>query len=314
MKTSYVNIVINPTAGNGKAKRIAQSLLQKIKSSCDFEININFTKEKNDATFITRKAILDGASMIIAVGGDGTINEVVNGFFLEGKSLNPLCELGVINCGTGGGYARTLNNPHSTGQQIEQLFQPGSIALDLGHITCQDYSGTTVNRLFVNECQIGIGSEVASFVGKKSKFFGGAIAFGFAATVLAMIMKPLPLTIGFDNESFQKFRLIGLVVGNGTECAGGMKLTPDAKLNDGLFDVLSINDMKTGQRILNLSNVYSGKHILSPYCSIKRCKKLKIRSDIEISLESDGEILGKSPFDIEILPSAIRVKADNINI
>src|ERR1035437_10059503 len=122
MNTSYVSIVINPSAGNGKAKREAQSLLQKIKSFCDFEININFTKEKNDATFITRKAIADGASMIIAVGGDGTINE----FFLEGKSLNPLCELGVINCGTGGGYARTLKNPHSTGQQIEQILQPGS--------------------------------------------------------------------------------------------------------------------------------------------------------------------------------------------
>jgi YegS/Rv2252/BmrU family lipid kinase len=314
MNTSYLSIVINPSAGNGKAKREAQSLLQKIKSSCDFEININFTKEKNDATFITRKAIADGASMIIAVGGDGTINEVVNGFFLEGKSLNPLCELGVINCGTGGGYARTLKNPHSTGQQIEQILQPGSKALDLGRITCLDNSGTEVDRLFVNECQIGIGSEVASFVGKKSKIFGGTIAFGFAATLIALFMKPLSLTIGFDNEAFQEYRLIGLVVGNGTECAGGMKLTPDAKLNDGLFDVLSINDMKTGPRILNLSKVYSGTHILSPHCSVKRCKKLQIRSDIEVSLESDGEILGNSPFDIEILPSAIRVKAGNINI
>lgn len=314
MKTNYVTIVINPTAGNGKAKREVQFLLQKIKHSCDFEINIDFTKAKNDATFITRKAITEGASMIIAVGGDGTINEVVNGFFLEGKPINPLCELGIINCGTGGGYARTLNNPHSTGQQIEQLLQPGSKALDLGHISCWDHSGTEVDRLFVNECQIGIGSEVASFVGKKSKIFGGTIAFGFAATLLALTMKPLNLSIGFDNDPFQDYKLIGLVVGNGTECAGGMKLTPDAILNDGLFDVLSINEMKTGQRILNLSKVYSGTHILSPYCSVKRCKKLKVRSDIEVSLESDGEILGNSPFDIEILPAAIRVKAGNVNI
>jgi diacylglycerol kinase family enzyme len=166
----------------------------------------------------------------------------------------------------------------------------------------------------VNECQIGIGSAVASLVGKKSKIFGGTIAFGLAATVLAMSIKPLSLTIGFDNEAFQEYRLIGLVVGNGTECAGGMKLTPDAKLSDGFFDVLSINDMNMGQRIMNLSKVYSGKHILSPHCTIKRCKKLKVRSTIEVPLESDGEILGNSPFDIEILPLAIRVKAGNINI
>jgi YegS/Rv2252/BmrU family lipid kinase len=309
MDSKYVHIVINPSAGNGKAKRISQSLLQKIKSSCDFEIAIAFTGEKDEATFITRKALTDGASMIIAVGGDGTINEVVNGFFLEGKPLNPFCELGVINCGTGGGYARTLNIPHSTGQQIEQLLQPGCRALDLGSVSCHDNSGKTVKRLFVNECQIGIGNEVASLVGKKAKIFGGTIAFGFAATVLAMFMKPLTLTVGFDDEPFQKLRLIGLVIGNGTECAGGMKLTPDAKLNDGLFDVLSINDMKTGQRIMNLSKVYSGTHIMSPHCSITRCKKLKIMSDVEVSLESDGELLGKSPFDIEILPAAIMVKA-----
>ena len=161
------------------------------------------------------------------------------------------------------------------------LLHPGSAALDLGHITYRDYSGKTASRLFVNECQIGIGSEVASIVGKKSKIFGGTIAFGFAATLLAMFMKPLNVEIGFDNEAFQEFSLIGLVVGNGTECAGGMKLTPDAKLNDGFFDVLSIHDMSVVQRLLNLSKVYSGTHILSPHFSIKRCKKLKIRSDIE---------------------------------
>jgi diacylglycerol kinase (ATP) len=314
MKTNYVDIVINPAAGNGKAKRAVQSLLQLIKSSCDFEPNITFTKEKNDAVSITRKAIKDGASMVIAVGGDGTINEVVNGFFQEGKPLNHLCELGIINCGTGGGFSRTLNNPRSIRQQIERLVQPGSSVLDLGQITCKDYSGKIVSRLFVNECQLGIGSDVASLVGKKSKIFGGTLAFGFAATALAMFMKPLKVMIGFDNEDFQEFNLIGLVVGNGTECAGGMKLTPHAKLNDGLFDVLTINDMKTVQRILNLSKVYSGRHILSPQCNIKRCRKLRVRSDIELSLESDGEMLGTSPFDIEILPSAIRVKTGNINI
>jgi diacylglycerol kinase (ATP) len=314
METCYATIVINPSAGNGKAKRESQSLLQKIKSSGDFELDIAFTKEKNDATIFTRKAITDGASMVVAVGGDGTVNEVVNGFFMEGKPINPLCELGVINCGTGGGYARTLKNPHLISLQIEQLLQPGNKSLDLGRINYLDKSGTKTDRLFVNECQIGIGSEVASSVGRKSKFFGGTIAFGFAATLLAMSIKPISLRIGFDNEEFREYSLIGLVVGNGTECAGGMKLTPDAKPDDGFFDVLSINDMSTGQRIMNLSKVYSGTHIFSPYCSIKRCKKLKVRSDIEVLMESDGEIIGNSPFDIEILPAAIRVKASNINI
>ena len=314
MKNSYVSVVINPTAGNGKAKKLTQSLLQKIKSSSDFELNIAFTKEKNDAVYITRKAIMEGATMIIAVGGDGTINEVVNGFFQNEKPLNPICELGVINCGTGGGYAITLNSPHSIELQIEQLLQPGSRILDLGRISYTESAGTKAERLFVNECQVGIGCKVAQSVGRKSKIFGGTIAFGISATLFALFMKPVKLKVGFDEDDLKELTLIGLVVGNGTECAGGMKLTPDAKLNDGYFDVLLMNEMQVSDRMLNLSKVYSGKHILSPFFSVKKCKKLQIRSDFDLSLESDGEILGNSPFDIQVLPSAIRVKAANINI
>lgn len=313
MKTDYVSVVINPAAGNGKAGSVAQSLLQKIKSSTDFEINIAFSQGENHAKFITRKAILDGASMIIAVGGDGTINEVVNGFFIDRKPLNPLCELGIISCGTGNGYARTLKNPTSLKQQIESMLRPGCCEMDLGSITFRDSAGKRVNRLFVNECQIGIGKEVASYVGKKSKILGGKISFGLSAAFLAMIMKPLALEIGYDNGSLNQYKLIGLVIGNGTECAGGMKLTPDAKLNDGLFDVLSIEDMKVSQRMLNLSKVYSGTHVYSPHFSVKRCKKLEIRSDAGVSAEGDGEVLGFAPFDIEILPAAIKIKTANFN-
>jgi YegS/Rv2252/BmrU family lipid kinase len=313
MKTEYVSVVINPAAGNGKAGNVAQSLLQKIKSSADFEINIAFSQGKNHAKYITRKAILDGASMIIAVGGDGTINEVVNGFFIDRNPINPLCELGIISCGTGNGYARTLNNPIPLRQQIELMLHPGYCEMDLGCITFVDSAGRRVNRLFVNECQIGIGSDVASTVGKKSKIFGGKISFGLAATLLAMNMKPLNLEIGYDNDFLKKYKLLGLVIGNGTECAGGMKLTPDAKLNDGFFDILSINDMTIGQRMLNLSKVYSGTHVFSPHFSVKRCKKLEVRSDVKISAEGDGEVLGFSPFDIEILPSAIKIKTTIAN-
>jgi diacylglycerol kinase (ATP) len=313
MKTNYVDIIINPAAGNRKALRLAQTLLQKIKSRSDFEIHISVTKEKDEATFITRRAILEGALMIIALGGDGTINEVVNGFFSQGKPINYECELGIINCGTGGGLARALNLPRRADQQIEQLLSPVNRALDLGQISYKESSGMMQKRLFVNECQVGIGCKVASVAGKKSKIFGERIAFGFSAALVALSMKPLKLSIAFDNDPMQNVDLMGLVIGNGAECAGGMKLTPDAKLSDGFFDVLTIKNMNVIDRMLNLSKVYSGKHILSPYFSVKRCKKLQIRSDNNVFLEGDGEILGKSPFDIEIFPSAIKVKCLTAN-
>lgn len=314
MEKGNIQIVVNPTAGSGKAKKSAETLIQKIADYYGGEVTLTFTEKKNDAKFITRKAIEKGANMIIVCGGDGTVNEVVNGFFLEGKPLNHSCELGVVNCGTGGGYARSLKSPKSTGLQIEQLLKNGSVAMDLGSITYLDSNGNKKNRLFANECQVGIGSRVAEAVGKKSKLLGGTIAFGFAATVFALYMEPLELEIKYDDDAYEQIKLIGLVVGNGTECAGGMKLTPDAKLTDGYFDVLTINDMHVFHRMMNLSKVYSGKHILSPYFSIRRCKKLQIGSDIGVKLESDGELLGNSPFTIELLPAAIRVRTTNINI
>jgi diacylglycerol kinase (ATP) len=308
MNQGYIQVVVNPAAGSGKAKHVADTLFKRIKERTNSEIYIDFSRQKDDALLITRKAINNGAVMIVALGGDGTINEVVNGFFSNGEPINDSCELGIINCGTGGGFARTINIPRSITQQIDLLLSPGSLALDVGYVKCRNYSGETIRRLFVNECQIGIGSKVASAVGKKSKRLGGTIAFGMAAAVLALIADPVNISVCFDNEGFQKLCLIGLVVGIGTECAGGMKLTPDAILNDGFFDVLSIHNMNVRQRMLNLAKVYSGKHLFSPHFSIKKCKAIKIRSDIEISIEGDGEILGTSPFDIEILPSAIRVK------
>lgn len=311
MGINNIQIVVNPVAGSGKAGKIATNILQKIRNQSDSVVNLTFTEKKNDATAITREAIAKGVRMIIAVGGDGTINEVVNGFFRGDEQLNPSCELGIINCGTGGGYARTLGIPKDLEQQINLVLKPGSMDLDIGRISYQDFSGKHSIRLFVNECQVGIGSKVASAVGKNYKLFGGALAFGIMATVQAILIKPLPLDLLYDNEPVRKLSLIGLVVGNGIECAGGMKLTPDAKLNDGLFDVLSMHEMSTFQRLLNLSKVYSGTHIQSSYFSVKRCKTIKIRSDNKVTLESDGEVLGYSPFEISILPSAIRIKTIN---
>jgi len=311
MTSNPIHIVVNPTAGNGKAGKIASRILQKISSKTDFAVDLTFTKEKNDAVQITRKAILNGASTIIAVGGDGTINEVINGFFLDGHPLNPLCELGIINCGTGCGLAKTLNIPQSLDQQVNLILQPGSMTIDLGNVTYQNFFNKKEHRFFASECQIGIGSKVASIVGKRHKIFGGKIAFGYVSTLQAIRAMPIGLQIAFDNEHEQKTDLLGLVVGNGKVCGGGMKLTPGAELNDALFDVLSIHEMSIIQRLLNLSKVYSGNHLLSPHFSLKQCKKISVKSDIDITLEADGEMLGYSPFSVEIIPAAISVKANN---
>lgn len=305
---SFIQIIVNPSAGSGKAKKIAETLLLKAGEIICSEIRIKFTEERNHATFIAREALKNGAEKIVAVGGDGTINEVVNGFFENGRPVNPACELGIISCGTGKGFANSMKLPVDINQQIKILWNPGFNAIDIGLIAYQDIHGERAERFFVNECQTGIGSKVASLVGSGHKIFGGKLAFGVTATIQAILLKPLELKIEFDDEPGQDYKVIGLVVGNGTECAGGMKLTPDARLDDGLFDILLIHDMNVIKRLINLTKVYSGTHILSQYFTVRRCKKIKITSFDSALLEADGEMLGTSPFEMEILPAAIRVK------
>jgi len=113
VKPGNIQLVVNPVAGNGKAKVAIRKILQRSDNE-DKNIIISYTKYKNDATIITRNAISAGADLVVAVGGDGTINEVVNGFFENGRLADASCKLGIMDCGTGKGYASTLGIPRST--------------------------------------------------------------------------------------------------------------------------------------------------------------------------------------------------------
>ncbi|MEI6139251.1 MAG: diacylglycerol kinase family protein [Mariniphaga sp.] len=312
MTGNFIQLVVNPIAGSGKAKKAVPFILKKFQELNDTEIRIAYTTGADDAIFIAREAILNGASMVVSVGGDGTVNEVINGFFINKIPINPLCELGVIDCGTGGGYASTINLPESIEQQIELILHSPGVSIDLGCVDFRNSANEPVSRFFVGECQTGIGSLVVEEIGSKLKAVAGRYAFFLVSTVAAVSLKPSKLRLKYDNDPEEVHRLLGLVVGNGIVCGGGMKLTPNAKLNDGLFDVLLINQMSIIQRLMNLSKVYSGKHILSRHFSIRRCKKIKVESDLPVSLEADGELLGYSPFTMEIFPQVIKVKAGHI--
>lgn len=312
MVGNFIQLVVNPTAGSGKARKAVPFILKKFREISKSEIRIAYTNCADDAIFLTHDAIVDGASMVVSVGGDGTINEVINGFFINKIPINPLCELGVIDCGTGGGYASTVNLPDSIDKQIELILQSTAVSIDLGCVDFINSSNKPTSRFFVGECQTGIGSLVVSKIGSKLKAIAGRYAFFLVSTVAALTLKPSALKVKYDDNQEEEHRLLGLVVGNGIVCGGGMKLTPNAKLNDGLFDVLLIHNMGLIQRLMNLSKVYSGKHILSQHFSIKKCKKITIQCDLPVSLEADGELLGYSPFSVEIFPQVIKVKAGHI--
>ncbi len=309
MSEKTVHTIVNPISGGGRTGRLIPKLLAELKKRFGTDFIMRTTRQPLEATTITRESILAGAKLIIVVGGDGTVQEAVNGFFRERKLINPDCELGILNYGTGKGLQQSLDLPLSLDNQLNLISDSKTNLIDIGCVRYYDEKGRKYERLFVNECQLGIGGNVVTGVGMRHKYFGGTIAFGSVAVKEALFYKAVNLAVEFDDRQVISGDLIGIVAGNGAFCAGGMRLTPDAVPNDGQFDVLLIHDMNIFKRIRNFTKIYSGKHIKSKYFTLRRSRSLVINSSEPVLIEADGELLGRIPCEISLLPSALKVKS-----
>jgi len=308
---SKPHIIINPLSAAGRTGRRWKSYITAVENRLGKNYSVHFTQTQLDAIFSARRAINEGCELVIAVGGDGTINEVVNGFFDHGQIINPECLLGIINSGTGHGFAQSLGLHKSIDLQLDAISRRRYKSIDVGRITFMNPGGELTGRYFVNECQIGIGGMVVKNVVPRYKRFGGKFAFGLIAFLTALSDKKRQFTLEIDSSIETSASLHGIVVGNGAYTGGGMMLTPSAKVDDGLLDVLSIREQSVLQRIMNLSKVHSGRHITSPKFSYRQCTSLSIVSPSDVPIAADGEILGTPPCTISILPHALRVCSQN---
>jgi YegS/Rv2252/BmrU family lipid kinase len=310
MHSKNVHIIINPVAGGGQAGRLQSWLQSEITDRFGRDYTLFVTQKPGEATTFAREAINIGARLIIVVGGDGTVQEAINGFFENRKPKNPSCELGIVNCGTGSGLAQTLGLPSSPEQQLDVIHQQPSKAVDAGLVTFHDCEGKEGERFFINECQVGIGGSVVADVKSLHKYFGGTVAFGSVTIMKILTFKAPKLTVQLGKNMLRADRLIGIVVGNGVYCGGGMKLTPSAKPDDGQFDVLLIHDMSLPTRLWNFPKIYTGNHVYSPHFTLCRCKKIAVDSEESVLVEADGELLGKLPCAVEMFHAALRIRCN----
>ncbi|MFH1159532.1 MAG: diacylglycerol kinase family protein [bacterium] len=307
MKT-LVHIIFNPVAGGGKAKKLKSQLVSELERRFGKNYLLMETSRQGDAIIFAREAAEGGARIIIAVGGDGTINEVINGLIGNRKPVNDQCELGIVNCGSGSGVAQTLGLPGSISDQLNLICKSAAKVMDVGFVTYKDRNDRCCERLFISECQVGIGGSVVSRVGMKLKHFGGRIAFGLVALSHLFHYKASQMTMTLDQQPAESKKLIGVTIGNGIYCAGGMRLTPGGRTDDGLLDVLQIHEMNLLKRFLNFGKVYAGSHIHSNYFSISKVKEISIDSEQPVWIESDGELLGKTPCTVGIIPGAMKIR------
>jgi diacylglycerol kinase (ATP) len=301
-------IIFNPASAGGKTGATREALARACRKHFNDRFTLLDTRRPFDATRFTISAVHGGCRLIVAVGGDGTINEIVNGLLQTPLRIQSGIEIGVIASGTGGGFAQSLQLPRSMEAQLAVITHGTPRAIDVGRVVFHDREGKTGERSFVNECQIGIGAEVVRRTDPTLKRRGRGIAYGLSTLRLIFDHQHFPMDVVIDERGTIAGQMLGLTIGNGARTGGGMSLTPLARLDDGLLDVLAVYQQSVIKRLRMFSHIYSGNHISGGGCSYFTAARIAVSSGGYVPVSADGEFLGSLPAFVEIIPAAIHIR------
>ncbi len=299
--------IVNPASSNGKTRRRWPEI-KSILDARDLDYDFRMTGGPWDAAEIARESLLGGYNVVVAVGGDGTLNEVVNGFFLVDGKTRMGSSLGVISMGTGSDFIRTAGIPRDFPAAIKVIEGGQNTWMDVGRARFTRADGTPGERYFLNVADVGMGGETAERVNNTSKALGGFASFLWGVIVSIFLFKNKEMTLVIDDEVTWQGKYVTVAMGNGRFFGGGMKITPQAMLTDGLLDITILPDFSKPMLFRSLPKVYSGRHLEIKGVKYTRGKKISISSPEQVLLEMDGEIPGKVPVEVEILPSALKVR------
>ena len=302
MSILHTKVIVNPVAGAYSTRRkwpIISRLLRRIGISFDFE----YTEGVGHAIELARAAASDGYRYLVAVGGDGTVNEVANGILYSTNA--PSTALGVVSTGTGSDFARSAGIPRDYATACSALTNSRRLPIDVGVVEYQS-EGRTLQRFFVNAAGAGFDAAVVKETERFPKFFGGTIPYvaGLLRTLFSYKNKPVEVRVGDEVESG---RVLSVVVANGGYLGGGMHIVPQAELGDSLLDVAIIGDMGKLELLKELPKVYKGTHVNHPKFKMKKATRITVESTEPMLVYADGELLGECPASFWLMPAALSI-------
>lgn len=298
-------VLVNPNAGTQKGKKDWHKISH-ILTEQGFDYHSVFTERKLHAIELVPQFIEKGYRKIIVVGGDGTMNEVVNGIFAQ-KTVSPTSiTLGMISIGTGNDWVRTYNVPLDYQKAIEIIKQQKTLEQDVGFVKFSA-NGSYKTRYFANMAGFGFDGLVAKKT-NADKEKGSSNPFLYLSNLISSLFSydSTNVRINVDGREI-KARVFSMSVGIGQYNGGGMLQAPDALPNDGLLDLTIIKHMGKLSIIYNIRRLYDGTIRKVKQVELLTGKKINIFSDIPIPLETDGESLGNSPFEFSIIPKSLKV-------
>jgi diacylglycerol kinase (ATP) len=254
-----------------------------------------FTGGSMHATSLARQALERGNDRIVAVGGDGTLNEVLNGFFDNGRVGYPEAALAYIPNGTGADFSRTLGfHGRAIEKHIERLLSAPVTRVDCGEVRFVNAAGEETNRLFINESSLGFSANTVDAVNRASKHIRGKLPFLIGVLRCLSTLKNPILRISVDGKPVHEDPTLLVAVANGKFFGGSMMIAPNAEINDGLLDIIVISRMNRLTLLRKIRSIYSGQHLDEPEVTALRGKTVHISAaDEEVLLEMDGEQPGK---------------------
>jgi diacylglycerol kinase (ATP) len=251
---------------------------------------------------LAQQAVENGASLVVAVGGDGTVNEIVQG--LAGREG---VELAVIPRGTGWDFVRTYGIPRRLEDAVAVARDGRVREIDLGRASYRAWAGGEGESWFANIASAGMSGAIAKRTNETSKALGGKASYLWATLTVFAGWHNDEVRVRVDEER-RSGRMHDVVVANGKFFGGGMKICPEAEPDDGLFDVLLIGDLTKRDLLLTLPKTYRGRHLPHPKAELLRGAVVEIGADEPLPVELDGEQPGTTPVRFEIVPRALRLR------
>jgi diacylglycerol kinase (ATP) len=295
--------VVNPASGNGAAGRRWQEVVERA-ASFGLDGDALLTERPGHATELAERAAADGATLIVVVGGDGTLNETVNGLVRAGRSD---IELALVPSGTGDDFARSFRIPGDVEGALEIAAAPTVRTLDVGRARFVDAGGEEAERYFANFAGAGISGAIARRGAETSRRLGARVAYFWATVAVFSRWKSVEMSVQADDER-REGRLHEVFVANGGYAAGGMWIAPQADASDGLLETVLIGDFTKPEFMITFPKIYRGKHVGHPKVEILRARSVRVEAAVPLPVVLDGEQPGSTPATFEVVPDALRLR------
>lgn len=303
-----LHVIVNPSSGNGRAAKRWPEFARAIKEH-GFSTDVHFTTGPDDARRIARQMAEASVATIVAVGGDGTVNEIINGMICDDALVSPQTRLALVPSGTGKDLSRSLGT-----REVEYTLRALELKtvthIDVGRIDFHADDGVEVSRYFVNVADLGLGADVASRINRSSKALGGLMSYMINSIKTIIVFNAQAVRVTVDDVLAYDGRAHLVIFANGRFFAGGMHIAPDSSLRDGLLDIFILEDVSKRELLTSLlPSVYRGKHIGKRGVHHLKGARATVETGASMLIEMDGEQPGHGPATIRTIPRVLPIVA-----